>query len=92
MNVITRRWNSPLGNAIDRDLRDRERLEHINQLVANLLDALIHDMGALEHPDARWCPDDLVDVLLGQRKSIGFELQRVSRGQTVIGPDDWEAA
>lgn len=77
-------YNAALTDAIDRDMRDQERLAHIADLVTNLLDALIPDAEALEHPDARWCPGDLIDSLQGELTSIRHELARVSSGPVVI--------
>ena len=80
-------YDLALRDAVDRDLRDAERLDHIQTLVTNLLDALVPEMetGALEHPDSRWHPDDLVTDLMGHLKSIHWEQQRVSRGPIVLG-------
>lgn len=89
MNIIRSSRSDTVRDAIDRDLRDQERLAHIDALVAELLDALIPDMHDLEHPDARWHPADLVDVLQDQRKSLKWELQRVSRGPVVIDQSDY---
>ena len=76
-----------LMDAIDRDLRDAERLEHIIGLTSTLLDALIPDMDPLEHPDIRWHPGDLADALADQLKSMRHELGRV-RSLSVVLADE----
>ena len=76
-------YDARLDAAIDRDLRDAERLDFIANLVANMLDALIPDAHDLEHPNARWNPDDLIVDLRSHAKNIAFERQRLA-GPVVI--------
>jgi hypothetical protein len=68
-------YDAALHAAIDRDLRDAERLSHIAGLVTGWLDQLIPELeaGAIEHPRSRWHPEDLVDVLQDQLRSIRWE-------------------
>jgi hypothetical protein len=73
-----------ITRAVDRDLVDAERLERFHDLVANLLDAVLPDAHDMSHPDARWHPDDLVDVLQGQLKSIRWEQNRLRTGPLVL--------
>jgi hypothetical protein len=70
-------YDAALHAAIDRDLRDAERLSHIAGLIGGWLDQLIPDMHDMEHPQARWHPGDLVDVLNGQLNSIRGEQARL---------------
>ena len=79
-------YNVALERAIDRDIRDEERLEHIGALVAGWLDALAPDAHDMEHPKAKWHPEDLLVDLVGHARSIADELERL-RGPTVIDED-----
>ena len=75
-----------LERAIDRDIRDEERLTHLANLVAGWLDQLIPDLAPLEHPEHRWHPGDLVDDLQGHLKSIRAEQMRM-RGPVYVDED-----
>lgn len=70
--------------AVERDIRDKQRLQYIHSLVTKLLDDLIPQAADLAHPDVRWQPDDLIEVLTDQAKSIAWELNRVSLGPVVV--------
>lgn len=80
-------YDAALSEAIDRDLDDQERLEHLADLVAGWLDALVPELGEIRHPDASWHPGDLADDLRAHADSIKRELYRVSHGPVVM--DDW---
>ena len=75
-----------LERAIDRDIRDEERLEHLANLVSGWLDQLIPDLHPLEHPRHRWQPGDLVDDLKGHLKSIRAEQMRL-KGPLYVDED-----
>lgn len=77
-----------LERAIDRDIRDTEKLTHIRALVTQWLDALAPDAADAEHPDARWHPEDLLVDLMGHRKNIEGELERL-RGPVVLDDEDY---
>lgn len=83
MNHIATR--DRIADAVDRDLADAKRLERIQRLVTKLLDQMAKDAADLSHPDCRWQPDDLIEVLVDQAKSIRWELNRVTRGAVVLG-------
>lgn len=70
--------DTALNRAIDRDLRDSERLKHIEELVSNWLDELAPDAYALENPTLRWQPGDLVDCLLDELHNIRREQARLT--------------
>lgn len=74
-----------ITDAIDRDLDDAERIEHLLSIVTNALDAVIADIPDFKHPDIRYQPVDLMDALLDAAKSLRWEQQRVSRGPVVLG-------
>ena len=75
-----------LERAIDRDIRDEERLDHLHALISGWLDQLIPDLAPLEHPGHRWHPGDLVDDLQGHLKSIRAEQQRL-KGPLYVDED-----
>jgi hypothetical protein len=53
--------------AVDRDIRDEERIVRVEALIATWLDELMPVLaGRLEHPAARWQPGDLLDALCEQ--------------------------
>ena len=79
-------YSVALERAIDRDIRDDERLDHLHALISGWLDQLIPDLAPLEHPERRWQPADLVDDLKGHLKSIRAEQMRL-RGPTYIDED-----
>ena len=71
--------------AVLRDERDNERLAACAELVANSLDAMVPLMGrALEHPFAKWSPDDLAQALSEQLESIRAQQQEIGRGPVVL--------
>lgn len=70
--------------AIDRDLRDSERLEHFVHVIHTALDAVARDAYPLEHPHARWQPGDLIDALQGELISIRHEIHRMTTGPVVV--------
>jgi hypothetical protein len=73
--------------AILRDGRDRGRLAACADLVGRSIDALIPLLGRLEHPRARWCPDDLMDCLIEHAADIKAEQQNLT-GPVMIDDDD----
>lgn len=75
-----------IADAVERDLEDADRLTHILGIVTSALDAMIPEAADLRHPDCRWQPDDLLEVLQDQAKSIRWELDRVTRGMLVLDP------
>lgn len=79
-----------LERAIDRDIRDDERLEHLANLVAGWLDQLIPELqaGALEHPGAKWEPSDLAADLQTHLNNIRHEQENL-RGPVVLDDDDY---
>lgn len=77
-----------LERAIDRDIRDEEKLVHIQALVAGWLDALAPDASDLEHPDARWHPEDLIVDLAAHASNIAAELERLRSGPPVVDDDE----
>jgi hypothetical protein len=72
-----------------RDERDAERLAKCGEICVLGLDALIPIMGRLEHPDARWSPDDLAQVLQEQLENIQHELKRVTTGPVCLDDVDF---
>ena len=81
-------YSVALERAIDRDIRDEERLTHIAALVAGWLDALAPDAHDMEHPDAKWHPEDLLVDLMGHSKNIEGELERL-KGPVVLDDEDY---
>ena len=79
-----------LERAIDRDIRDEERLEHLASLVTEWLDLLVPELksGRLEHPDARWEPDDLAVDLQAHLNNIRHEQEKL-KGPPVLDDDDY---
>lgn len=82
-------YSVALERAIDRDIRDEERLTHIAALVANWLDALAPDAGDMESPRAKWHPEDLIVDLLGHATSIAAELERLRSGPPDVDEEDY---
>jgi hypothetical protein len=82
-------YSGALERAIDRDIRDEERLMHIATLVAGWLDALAPDAHDMEHPDAKWHPEDLIIDLQGHALSIAHELKRLRSGPPVVDDEDY---
>lgn len=76
-----------ITDAVDRDLDDAERIDHLLTLVTNLMDAVIEDIADFRHPDIRYQPVDLMDALLDAAKSLRWEQQRVTRGPVVLGDE-----
>ena len=70
--------------AVLRDERDNERLAACADVCSRGLDALIPYMGRLEHPFAKWSPDDLVQALSEQLESIRAQQQEIGRGPVVL--------
>lgn len=75
--------DAALTAAIDRDLRDAERLAHLLNLVTNLMDAIIEDIHDFEHPNIRYQPVDLMDTLLDAAAALRSE-QRNLTGPVVV--------
>lgn len=71
-------------DALDRDEDDRDHLDRLRALVSGWLDQLIPELHPLRHPDARWQPAELVDVLEGVLKDISGERYRVSHGPVML--------
>jgi glutathione S-transferase len=67
-----------------RDERDAERLAACQDICTRGLDALIPLMGRLEHPFARWRPDDLAQALSEQLENIKHELARINAPVLVL--------
>ena len=65
--------DASLQRAIDRDLRDEERLQHIHGLITKWMDELVPDCYNLEHPKRRWSPLDLMTALHEQAMSLDRE-------------------
>jgi len=76
-------YDAALDDAIDRDLRDSERLAHFLKVITEALDAIARDVYPMEHPNARWHPGDLVDDLQGHIRSITSEQTRL-RGPVTL--------
>ena len=81
-------YQTALSRAIDRDIRDEERLAHIAGLVAGWLDQLAPDACDIEHPDARWHPADLIYDLQAHASNIAGELARLKSGAVVLDDED----
>ena len=79
-------YNVALERAIDRDVRDTERLDHLHALISGWLDQLIPELDPLEHPLHHWHPADLADDLQGHLKSIRTEQMRM-RGPVYVDED-----
>lgn len=77
-----------LADAQERDERDLNRLNTCADLVGRALDALIPILGPLEHPDARWRPDDLCMALEEQAANIAHEQKRIARQPLVLSSRD----
>jgi hypothetical protein len=73
-----------LNRAIDRDLRDTERLDHLRGVLTRTLDAIMHDAERLEHPDAQWNPEDLLIDLQDHIEHIDIERNRIGSGSVVV--------
>lgn len=73
-----------LSLAIDRDIEERERLDHFRDMVARWLDELAPELADLRHPDIRWQPDDLAEALRDQLKSVNWERARLSGGAVIV--------
>lgn len=81
-------YSVAMERAIDRDIRDVEKLTAIHTMVARWLDELAPEAADAEHPDARWHPEDLLVDLMGHRKNIEGELERL-RGPVVLDDEDY---
>lgn len=79
-----------LQDAAERDERDLNRLNACADLVGRTLDALIPyiKQGPLEHPDARWRPDDLSMALEEQAANIRHEQRKIARCPLVLDSRD----
>lgn len=82
-------YSVALERAIDRDIRDEERLAHIHALVTGCLDALAPDAADMESPVAKWHPEDLIVDLQGHALSIAHELERLRSGPPVLDDEDY---
>ena len=81
-------YSVALERAIDRDIRDEERLTHIHALVTGWLDALAPDSSDMEGPAAKWHPEDLIVDLQAHASNIAGELERLRSGPPVIDDDE----
>jgi hypothetical protein len=78
--------------ASTRDERDKGKLLVLADTVARTMDDIIPYLAPLEHPDARWRPDDLMQVLQDELANIRHELRRCCTGPIVLDSlDDSEA-
>lgn len=81
-------YSVALERAIDRDIRDVEKLTAIHTMVLRWLDELAPEAADAEHPDARWHPEDLIVDLMGHSKNIEGELERLRSGPPVVDDDE----
>jgi len=84
---LTRRERSREADAIDRDMRDAERLDAIEQIIVATVVMLGPDAFDLEHPHSRWTPLDLVADLAAAWGDIQRERANL-RGPVVIEDED----
>jgi len=87
LESVSTRQRSALERAIDRDMRDIERLDYIEVLIAETLDKLIPDLAPLEHPRRRWSPYELHDALIEQLHSLRLERHHYT-GSVMVEDDD----
>jgi hypothetical protein len=80
-------YDIALAEAIDRDLSESERLRHMSKIVAEALDALAPDCVPLQHPDAMWHPETLLNALTEAAAAIRLELHRCTTKCVVL--EDW---
>lgn len=74
--------------AIDRDIRDTEKLAAIHTMIGRWLDELAPESSDCEHPDSRWHPEDLLVDLIGHSKNIEGALERL-KGPVVLDDEDY---
>jgi hypothetical protein len=76
-------YDRALDEAIDRDLRDGERLDHFATVITTAMDAIAHDVHPLEHPHGKWHPTDLMNALQHQLRHVQIERGRLG-GPVVV--------
>lgn len=70
--------------AYQRDLRDADRIGRLVLMVSRWRDELDAAPDRLEHPDARWQPNELRETIDDTLLNLAGEADRVSKGPTVI--------
>jgi hypothetical protein len=78
---------SRYDRAVDRDIRDAERLAAIDCLISQWLDELVPFLYPLEHPRIKWQPADVAEALREQLESLRAEVPHLT-GPLFIDEDE----